>query len=74
MGDVCVIVGMDWLSRFGAVIECERQLVTIRDPSGGVLRVYGKGTRFGKAFCSTARARQSLQQGCMGFVAYVMDT
>ena len=29
MGGVCVIVGMDWLSRFGAVIDCERQLVTI---------------------------------------------
>lgn len=42
--DVCVIVGMDWLSRFGAVIDCERQLVTIRDPSGGVLTVYGEGT------------------------------
>ena len=24
MGDVCVIVGMDWLSRFGAIIDCER--------------------------------------------------
>ena len=24
MGDVCVIVCMDWLSRFGAVIDCER--------------------------------------------------
>ena len=29
MGDVCVIVGMDWLSRFGAMIDCERQMVTI---------------------------------------------
>ena len=74
MGDVCVIVGMDWLSRFGAIIDCERQLVTIRDPSGGVLTVYGKGTRPDSAFCSAARARQSLQQGCSGFVAYVMDT
>ena len=27
MGDVCVIVGMDWLSRFGAVIDCERQRI-----------------------------------------------
>ena len=51
MGDVCVIVGMDWLSRFGAVIDCERQLVTIRDPSGGVLTIYGEGTHFGSAFC-----------------------
>ena len=74
MGDVCVIVGMDWLSRFGAVIDCERQLVTIRDPRGGVLSVYGEGTRSGSAFCSAARARQCLQQGCKGFVAYVMDT
>ena len=61
MGDVCVIVGMDWLSRFGAVIDCERQLVTIRDPSGGVLSVYGVGTCSGSAFCSAARARQCLQ-------------
>ena len=61
MGHVCVIVGMDWLSRFGAVIDYERQLVTIRDPSGGVLTVYGEGTRYGLAFYSAARARQSLQ-------------
>ena len=48
--------------------------MTIRDPSGGVLTVYGEGTRPDSAFCSAARARQSLQQGCSGFVAYVMDT
>ena len=41
MGDVCVIVGMDWLSRFRAMIDFERQLVTIRDPSRGVLTTYG---------------------------------
>ena len=29
MRDVCVIVGMDCLSRFGAVIDCEHPLVTI---------------------------------------------
>ena len=57
MGDVCVIVGMDWLSRYGAVIDCERQLVTTRDLSGGVLTVYDEGTRTGSAFCSAARAR-----------------
>ena len=74
MGDVFVIVCMDWLSRFGAVIDCERQMVTIREPSGGVLTMYDEGTRFGLAFCSSASARQSLQQGCMGYLACVMDT
>ena len=24
MGDICVIVGMDWLSRFGVLIDCEQ--------------------------------------------------
>ena len=33
MGDVCVIVGMDWLSRFGAMIDCEGQRVVVRTPS-----------------------------------------
>lgn len=60
MGDVCVIVVMDWLSRFGSMIDCERQMVTIRDPSGGVIMVHCEGTRSGSAFCSAARARQTL--------------
>ena len=74
MGDVCIIVGMDCLSRLGAVIDCDRQLVTIRNPSGGVLTVYGEANGSGSAFCLASRARQSLQRGCKGFVAYVMDT
>ena len=61
MSDVCVIVGMDWLSQVGSVIDCERQMMTIRDPSGGVLTLYGEGSRSGSAFCSAAKARHSLQ-------------
>lgn len=57
MGDVCMIVGMNWLSRFGVVIDCERQLVIVRTPSGGELTIYGVGTNVGLAFCSTTKAR-----------------
>ena len=39
MDDVCVIMGMDSLSQFGAMIDYERQIVPIRDPSGGVVTV-----------------------------------
>ena len=31
MGDVYVIVGIDWLSRFGVMINYERKLVVVRD-------------------------------------------
>ena len=29
MKDVCVIVGIDWLSRFGAMIDCKGQRVVV---------------------------------------------
>lgn len=73
MGDVCVIVCMDWLSRFRGVINCERQLVIFRDPRGGVFIIYGEGTRVGFAFCFAVRARQCLQHGCLDYLAYVVD-
>ena len=69
-----MIVGMDWLSRFGAMIDCEGQRVVVRTPSGGELVVYGEGTRLGSGFCSAARARQYIQHGCAGYLAYVVDT
>ena len=34
MEDVCMIVGMDWLSRFGAMIDYEDQRMKVRTPSG----------------------------------------
>lgn len=69
-----VIIGMDWLSPNEAVIDCAHQLVRIRTPSGGELVVQGEKPQRGPAVCSTARARRYLQQGCAGYVAYVMDT
>ena len=69
-----VIIGMDWLSPNGAVIDCAQQLVRIRTPGGGELVIQGERPQRGPALCSAARARRYLQQGCAGFVTYVMDT
>ena len=69
-----VIIGMDWLSPNGAVIDCVQQLVRIRTPSGGEVVIQGERPQQGPALCSAARARRYLQQGCTGCVAYVMDT
>ena len=35
MGVVCVIVRMDWVSRFGTMIDCEGQWIVVQTPSGG---------------------------------------
>lgn len=69
IGYVCVVADMDWLSRFGALIDYENQLVTICDPSRGVRTIYGEGPMVGSAFCSAARARQYIQQGYTRYLA-----
>ena len=74
MRDVCVIVGMDCLSRFDAMIECEGQRVVVRTPSGGELVIYGEGTMVGSWVCSATRACQYIHNGCAGYLAYMVDT
>ena len=69
-----MIIGMDWLSPNGAVIDCAQQLVRIRTPSGGELVVQGERPQRGPVVCLAARVRRYLQQCCAGYVAYVMDT
>jgi len=71
MRSVGVIVGIDWLSRFGGIIDCRCQQVSVQNPSGGELTIVGEGRRSGLVFCSAARARQYLHHGCSAFVAFV---
>lgn len=35
MGDVCEIVGMDWLNIFGVMIDCEMKVVVVQSLIGG---------------------------------------
>ena len=58
MGDVCVIIGIYWFSKFSIMIDCEGQRVVVRIPIGGELVINEEGTRLGLAFCSAARARE----------------
>ena len=67
------MVGMDWLSPNGEVIDCEQQLVRFLPPSGGGLVIQGERPHGGPILCSAARARRHLRQGCAGYVAYVID-
>ena len=55
-----VIIGMDWLSPNGAVIDCAQQLVRVRAPSGGELVIQGERPQRVPSLCSTARARRYL--------------
>ena len=75
MGEICVAIGMDWMDRWGAMIDCKRKRLSVMTPSGGVrLTIQGEGGRCGFTICSAARARRYIQRGCTSYVAYVTDT
>ena len=56
------------------MIDCEGRLLVVQTPCRRDLVIYGEGTWVGLAFCSAARPRQYIQDGCMSYLAYVVDT
>lgn len=69
-----VIVGMDGLSRNGAMIDCELQLVRVRTQSRGELVIQGECAQHGLAIYSAAREMRYLHHAYSIFLAYVVDT
>ncbi|XP_075478823.1 uncharacterized protein LOC142519676 [Primulina tabacum] len=68
-----VILGMDWLSTYRAMIDCVAK--TVHFPSGhGNSRVFtGLGTLLGLSFISCLQMQHMLVKGCHGFLASVVD-
>ncbi|XP_075524554.1 uncharacterized protein LOC142556956 [Primulina tabacum] len=68
-----VILEMDWLSTYRAVIDCVAK--TVRFPSKhGDSRVFtGSGTSLGHSFISCLQMQRMLVKGCHGFLASVVD-
>ncbi|XP_052203150.1 uncharacterized protein LOC127808617 [Diospyros lotus] len=72
MHDFDVILGMDFLSRYCASMDCLKKTVELGCPGGKVVKF--KGPRFGRPlkFVSTLKACKWLENGAYGFIAHVM--
>ncbi|XP_073294502.1 uncharacterized protein [Primulina huaijiensis] len=68
-----VILGMDWLSSYRAVIDCVE--MTVRFPKEeGDIRVFKRsGISLDTSFISCLKVNKMLVKGCQGFLASVMD-
>ncbi|GJW58468.1 putative reverse transcriptase domain-containing protein [Tanacetum coccineum] len=74
MGSFDVIIGMDWLSRYQAVIDCAKKIVRI--PFGNeILIVRGDGSNNEHEsrlnIITYTRTQKYLQRGCQVFLAHV---
>jgi hypothetical protein len=72
--DFDVILGMDWLATYHAIVDCFNKTITFRilgDP-----KFYFKGDRIMVPPCiiSALEANVLLRKGCQGYLAYVIDT
>ena len=74
MREISVIIFMDYLNEFEALVNCREKIVGVWTPSGGELAMRGNSSTGKFDFCTTTKARKCLQHGCERFLAYVIDT
>ncbi|XP_070015952.1 uncharacterized protein [Nicotiana sylvestris] len=74
MVDFDVILGMDWLSPYHAVVDCHAKAVTLALP--GMLCLEWRGTlgHPTRSVISYVKARRKVKKGCLAYLAYVRDS
>ncbi|GKD06142.1 hypothetical protein Tco_1181116, partial [Tanacetum coccineum] len=74
MGEIDVVISMDWLSKYDAIISCQNKLIWIRTPCGGETFIYGERKKTSLAICTYVRAKRHLTRGCQAYLAHIIDT
>ena len=69
-----VILGMDWLSRHQAIVDCRMKRVTLRTPNEEEVTFIGERSNHLSNVISVATARTMVRKGCEAYLAYVIDT
>ena len=69
-----VILGMDWLSRHRAIVDCRMKRVTLRTLNDSEVVFIGERPNHLSNVISAVVARKMVQKGCEAYLAYVIDT
>ena len=72
LGEFDIILGMDWLGKNNAQINCKSKKVYLKTESGE--KVVFKGQRQKQLFLTIVQAKKLLRKGCESFLAYVVDS
>ncbi|XP_055960628.1 uncharacterized protein LOC126668448 [Mercurialis annua] len=68
-----VILGMDWLARHYASIDCRRKSVEFRIPGDLPFSFQGEKAETPKNLISAIKAKRMMSKGCQAFLAVVRD-
>ena len=67
-------MGIDWLSKYHATIDCYLKRVVFEPPSIEKFTFVGTSENSMIPIISSIKARKLLDKGCMGYLASIMDT
>ena len=71
--DFDIIIGMDWLYKYHAVVDCRSKHVTFKDPAFSHIIVQGERS-LTSSIISATLARKMMRQGCDAYLAHIVDT
>ncbi len=66
-----LVLGMDWLTRYHVVFDCERRRVHLREPGYPKLVFQACKSMFFTMYISATQARRLIQGGCSVYLALV---
>ncbi|XP_043813425.1 uncharacterized protein LOC122721247 [Manihot esculenta] len=72
--DLDVILGMDWLSRHHATIDCFEKSVVFNSPEGSKFTFFGERRLLSSYVIFAMTTRKMLRKGCQAYLAYVVDS
>ena len=73
MRDFDIILGMDWLSKYHATIDCRRKNILYQPPRMKSLEFNGSPRGLTIPIISAFQARNMLDGCCQGFLAHIVD-
>ena len=72
LGEFDVILGMDWLARYEAQINCKTKRVSLK--ANDNKRITLRGQKQNRKLLTMAQVTRMLRQGCQAYLAHVVDT
>ena len=74
MRDFDVVLGMDWLSRHRATLDCYKKEVKFHRLGKLEVKFRGIHRELSSSMISALVAQRILRKGCQGYLAYVVET
>ncbi|XP_015075331.1 uncharacterized protein LOC107019315 [Solanum pennellii] len=74
MIDFYVILGVDWLSSYHAILNCHAKTITLAMPGIPLVEWRGSLSHPSKGVISFLKACQLVQRGCLAYLAHIRDT